>query len=166
MKKPQADSPTALRESLKLFLAVSANEGFELCAVDIRAAFLQSKGLDREVFVEPPKDLKKGNIIWRLKKPLYGLDDASRRFWLKVKEIFKDEGMKTLKGDEAFYFKTEDDKLVGMIITHVDDFTIAGSESFLRRMTERIKKELTISKIERDFFRFTGVDICKNENGT
>ena len=40
--KPQSDSPTALRESLKVFLAVSANMDFEIASLDIRAAFLQA----------------------------------------------------------------------------------------------------------------------------
>ena len=75
--KPQADSPTALRESLKLFLGVAANEGFEVAAVDIRVAFLQSKGLDRDVFGKPPLDLKKENKVWKLKQSLYCLDDPS-----------------------------------------------------------------------------------------
>ena len=34
-EKPQADSPIAMRESVKPFLAIAANEGFELEAVDI-----------------------------------------------------------------------------------------------------------------------------------
>ena len=88
-EKPQSDSPTAMRESMKIFFSVAANEGFELESIDIRAAFLQSKDLDRDVFVEPPKDLKKENTLWKLNKPLYGLDDASRKFWLRVKEILK-----------------------------------------------------------------------------
>ena len=62
--KPQADSPTALRESIKIFLAIAANEGFDLEGVDIRAAFLQSNVLDRDVYLEPPKDLKKPGILW------------------------------------------------------------------------------------------------------
>ena len=37
---PQSDSPTMLRESLKLFFSIAANEGFSLRSVDIRAAFL------------------------------------------------------------------------------------------------------------------------------
>ena len=53
--------------------------------MDIRAAFLQAKKLDREVFVRPPDDIKKEDIIWKLLKPLYGLDDASRKFYSKVK---------------------------------------------------------------------------------
>ena len=62
-EKPQSDSPTLLRESLKMYFAVAANEGFKLRSIDIRAAFLQAKGLDREVYMEPPKDVKKEGKI-------------------------------------------------------------------------------------------------------
>ena len=78
--KPQSDSPTAAKESFKLLMALSANFHFKLASVDIRAAFLQSKVLDRDVFVEPPSDIKRQGIIWKLRKPLYGLDDASQNF--------------------------------------------------------------------------------------
>ena len=98
---PQSDSPTMLRESMKLFFSVAANEGFQLRSVDIRAAFLQAKGLDREIYLMPPKDVKKEGVVWRLRKPLYGLNDASRKFWLRVKEVFTDIGLKRLEGDEA-----------------------------------------------------------------
>ena len=77
--KPQSDSPTTSKESFKLLMAVAANNGFKLASLDIRAAFLQSKPLDRDVFVKPPGDIKKAGIIWRLKKPLYRLDNASRK---------------------------------------------------------------------------------------
>ena len=77
-----------LRESLKLFFGVAANEGFKLRSFDIRAAFLQAKSLDREVFLLPPKDVRNEGKIWKLNKSLYGLNDASRKFWLKVKEVF------------------------------------------------------------------------------
>ena len=86
--KPQSDSPTAAKESFKLFMALLANFYFKIASVDIRAAFLQSKVLDREVFIEPPSDIKKQGIIWKLTKPLYGLDDASRKFWLRVRDVF------------------------------------------------------------------------------
>ncbi len=68
-------------------MAIAANSDFKIASVDIRAAFLQSRTLDRDVFMLPPPDIKKPEIIWKLKKPLYILDDASHKFWLRVKEI-------------------------------------------------------------------------------
>ena len=68
MESPQSDLPTMLRESMKMFLSVVANEDFELRKIDIRAAFLQAKQLDREVFLQPPRDIKREGIIWKLKK--------------------------------------------------------------------------------------------------
>ena len=66
-----------------MLMAVGVNENFKLASVDIRAAFLQSRTLDRDVFILPPLDIQKPGVIWRLKKPLYGLDDISRKFWLE-----------------------------------------------------------------------------------
>ena len=48
-----------LRDSLKSYFAVAENEGFDLRIIDIRVLFLQAKVLDREVYMEPPKNVKK-----------------------------------------------------------------------------------------------------------
>ena len=61
-------------------MVITANSEFKLVSVDIRAVFLQSKVLDCDVFIKPPEDIKKTGVIWRLKKPLYGHDDAFRKF--------------------------------------------------------------------------------------
>ena len=80
--------------------------------------------------MEPPKDIKRDSYVWKLKKPLYGLNDASRKFWLRMKNIFQEMGMKRLDGDEALYYKrNEQGDLEGMISTHVDDFDWAGKKS-------------------------------------
>ena len=55
----QADSPTASRETLKVFLTISANEKWIVEGSDVRAAFLQSDVIDRDVLVEPPVEKKR-----------------------------------------------------------------------------------------------------------
>ena len=122
--------------------------------------------------VKTPKDLKlqkikkkKNGMLWQLKKPLYGLSDASRRFWLRVKEVFEREGLKTLPGDEAFYYKNVDGNIHGMVITHGDDFQIAGTDNFVDSLLMKLSSTLTVSKVERSTFRFTGIDVEKVSNG-
>ena len=162
---PQSDSPIALRESNKVFYAMATNEGFNLRSMDIKAAFLQANELDRDVYIEPPSDVKKEGVLWKLVKPLYGLKDASRKFWLRMKKIFEDEGLKTVKGDEAFYYKFDGKKLEGMVLTHADDFSMAGTDGFLDELEKKIRKELNVSKVEKNKYRFTGIDIEKKKDG-
>ena len=148
------------KESFKMLMAVAANEDFKLASVDIRVAFLQSR-----TFMLPPPDIRKPGVIWKLKKPLYGLDDASHKFCLRVKEVLKEIGLKVMEGDEAFYYLHQDGELLGAVNTHVDDFTLAGTETFIKEVLETISRELTVPKIERDNFRYTGIDVSGVKDG-
>ena len=68
-------------------------------------------------------------------------------------------GMKVMEGDKAFYYLHEEGVLKGMVITHVDDFTLAGTADFIREVLEMVEKELTVSKVEEDDFHYIGLDI-------
>jgi hypothetical protein len=52
-----------------------------------------------------------------------------------------------------------------MILTHVDDFNMAGTKEFLDRIKKVLMKELKISKIEKRKYRFTGIDVEKTDKG-
>ena len=73
--------------------------------------------------------------------------------------------MKVMEGDEAFYYKHQDNELQGAVITHVDDFTLAGTEDFIKEVLETVARELTVSKIEKDSFRYTGIDVTTVDDG-
>ena len=81
------------------------NKGYVLRSMDIRATFLEDKCRDREVFLALPKNVRKDGMLWRLKKPLHGLNDASCKIWLNVKEVFANIGLQRLEGDEVFYYR-------------------------------------------------------------
>ena len=80
----RADSPTACKDSLKLVLAIAANENFDIFSGDEKSAFLQGKSLDREVFVLPPAEANLKGKLWKLKKAAYGLIDGARLFYLEL----------------------------------------------------------------------------------
>ena len=100
-------------------MAVAANNNFKLASVDIRAHFLRSKVLDRDIFAKPPEDIKKPGVVWKLKKPFYGLDDTSRKFWLCAKVFLCELVLQKIHGDEAFYYSNVEGNLQGEILTHV-----------------------------------------------
>ena len=72
--------------------------------------------------------------------------------------------MKVMEGDKAFYYLHKDGVLKGAVITHVDDFTLAGTSIFIQEVLEMVEKELTVSKVERDNFHFKGLDISMVED--
>ena len=81
-----------------------------------------------------PEDIWKPGTFWKLRKPLYGLDDTSRKFWLKVKEVFLDLGLKVMDGDNVFYYLHEGGELKVAVQTPVDDFSLAGTPEFVERI--------------------------------
>ena len=128
---PQSDSPTVAKESFKLLMALAPNNVFKIASVDIRAVFLQSKVLDRDFFVKPPEDVREPGLIWKLKKYLYGLDDASHKLWLRVKKVLTDMSLRVMDGDKAFYFLHEDSHLQGVVLTYVNNFYLSGTHDFI-----------------------------------
>ena len=58
-----SDSPTASKDSFKMLMVIAGNYKFKVASVDIRDAFLQSKVLDRDVFIEPSSNIMKPGYI-------------------------------------------------------------------------------------------------------
>ena len=82
----QSDSPTFSRETLKVFCHIASNEKWHIEMSDVQAAFLQADRIKRNVFIQPPEERKKPNMVWRLLKPSYGLRDASRQWFFSTVE--------------------------------------------------------------------------------
>ena len=51
----RTDSPTCLKESLRVALTIAASECWIVNSIDIKAAFLQEKPFNRKVFLKAPK---------------------------------------------------------------------------------------------------------------
>merc|ERR1712030_281970 len=62
-------------------------------------------------------------------------------------------------------FLHEGGHLQGAVLTHVDDFSLAGTDSFVEKVIRQVEQQLTVSKVEKDKFRFTGFDISAVEDG-
>ena len=133
--------------------------------MDVSAAFLQGKKIDRIVHVEPPKECKKAGIVWRLRKGLYGLREASRLWFEELSAYLEAKGGQKMLGDEAVFLFFRHDKLVGIVCVHVDDIIATGDQQFHDEVVDEIKKRFKISKDQEGNFTYTGMSIWTDSKG-
>ncbi|XP_057309994.1 uncharacterized protein LOC130647993 [Hydractinia symbiolongicarpus] len=126
-KKPiQTDSPTCTKESLRLMLSILACKEWDCNSIDIKAAFLQEKPIEKDIYLKPPKEFQKDGYVWKLNNTVYGLADASRTWYSRVKL-----GVAVSKFDAGLFYYRKDGRLHGIMTTHVDDFCWGGTKRFL-----------------------------------
>ena len=74
-------SPVVKHSSIRILLTLVAQYELELDHLDVKTAFLYDN-FDEEIFMSQPtgfKPARKENIIYKLKKSLYGLKQAFRQ---------------------------------------------------------------------------------------
>lgn len=65
----RTDSPTVSKEVMRIFLVIMASNQWRCNAIDVKAGFLLSEDFNREVYLQPPKQIdSSGKILWKLKK--------------------------------------------------------------------------------------------------
>ena len=128
--------------------------------MNIKTAFLQSKQLDRLVNLDP---LKEANVppgdIWKLSKCVYGLADASKSWYLTLREELMKSGAVTSKYDQAIFTWHSGNKPQGIIEAHVDDFCFGGSEIFQSRVIDRLHHVFAVKSEDIAEFQYVGLDI-------
>ena len=157
--KIRSDSPTCMRENIRIALCIVASKDWKLNSIDIKAAFLQGKRVSREINVTPPKEVRRKHVIWKLNKVVYGLVDASRNWYLKVKEELSKLGAIGSKYDKAVFLWRKERTLEGFVLIHVDDFLWSGTENFVTNVIIPFRRVFKISKEESDCFSYIGINI-------
>ena len=162
--KSKTNSPTCSKETIRATLAILAASGWQCRSMDVKSAFLQGKLVERDIFIKPPKEAKTDKL-WKLKKAVYGLNEASRHWYEKVKEELVKLGFSCSKFDEALFYHKSENKLDGLISLHVDDFLNGGNVIFDTQI-ENIKEIFEISSESIAPLLFIGIQIAQDEDGS
>ena len=164
----RTDAPTASKDSIRILLSISASTGWKLHSLDFQAAFIQGKDIDRELYMKPPPDYRKTNpgIIFRIRKRLYGLRDASRGWVTEIRDYLLGCGMIQSSMDRALFFmKDSKGELIGLIVTHIDDFLFIGSEAFHKNVIHKVLKKYVVGTLEDTSLTFTGWELRQDVSG-
>ena len=132
--KVQRDSPTLGTTGRNLLFAITSLKGLETCSRRYqKTAFLNGDDTeyDRNIYGEPPDDVKDilgmtSQQLFRIRKTIYGLLNAPRRWFEKITKELEKAGWKRSILEPCIWRLYENDQLVGVIGCHVDDIVVSG----------------------------------------
>ena len=139
--KIKTDAPTLTKVSRNMILAISATLGWAMFSADISTAFLQGRehSKERTLWIRLPQDalsilgIKDRGTLMRLKKPMYGLVDAPRSWYLEARDRVLNLGARQHPLDSCLFLvygpgcnqmlssAEPTQKLLGIFGIHVDD---------------------------------------------
>ena len=159
------DSPTCVRESLRLVFCTASSFGWDCTSLDVKAAFLQGYAIDRELYLKPPKDIREPGIIWKLNRCPYGLNDAPRAWYNRVNAVLIELGCKISIYDEALYYYHKESKFCGLLALYVDDFLVAGNKCFKVEVVDKLVSTFEISVTKCENFKYIGLNVIQSHKG-
>ena len=158
------DSPTCCKESVRLALSVACSRDWECHSIDVKAAYLQGNKIERDVHIMPPPEFFTGKV-WKLKKTVYGLRDAARAWYLRVKSELHKLGVSASTLDPALFYWKDGGEHSGVICVYVDDFLWAGTKEFEAQVIKQISNLFTIGGVECKAFKYIGLNIETHGDG-
>ena len=138
-------SPTAKAASVRLFFVYAAQFGYECIQADAKLAFLQGEFQDGEViYIEQPTgfDDKSGRVC-KLNLPLYGLKQAARLWYVKLRERLASIGLIPTEVDECLFTNHGGT----LLIVHVDDILTTGPDASVEGVKSQFHSLFDISDV-------------------
>lgn len=152
-------APVMRFETLRLVIALTALNKWDIIQLDAKNAFLNGK-LDYDVFLEIPPGTTKGEeCVWKLHKSLYGLKQSPRIWYLTVEKVLLDNGFQNSVLEPCLFWKKN-----CLLILYVDDILIAGKTNQDREDAAGILKKNFIMKDLGSPKVFLGITIRKLKN--
>ena len=121
-------APVARMEAIRSILHIGAVNDWEIDQLDVKTAFLHGE-LEEELYMEQPEGAKEpGREGWvcALEKTLYGLKQASERWYKKLHHSMVKEGYQCVSVDHSVYTRTTPTG-TSIVATHVDDMLASAS---------------------------------------
>jgi hypothetical protein len=152
----QLHSPVMTQALMLVLLAVGVTNGEFFAIADVKGAFLYAPLLASEViYCFPPKgyhDHEKfggGGKVLKLKRALYGIAQAPRRWFEHLVKIFIKHGLKPTVVDPCLFVLRGEKDFIIKCGTHVDDFLFSTNnwERFIT-WVDGVNKDISFSRFD------------------
>ena len=179
----ETESPTVSITTVLILLSIAAKMKLHKRAFDVSAAYLNAE-LDKPEYMRISKDiaaiiaendpekakclLKDGSMVVRLKKALYGLRQASKKWYDLLKSVLEEAGYKKSAIDPCLFTKQgEVEGEVTYVLVYVDDLLVLGtSEELCMQLKEvLVNKFKDITDKGADKLSYLGLEIVTDIHG-
>jgi hypothetical protein len=162
-----AFTPVPRMESVRLLLALAAQEGWRVHHMDVKSAFLDGD-LKEELYVhQPPRFAipdKEGKVL-HLRKALYGLRQAPRAWNAKLDSTLRRMGFEQSL-HEATVYRWGNGGNVLQVGVYIDDLVITGTkDAEVVAFKEEMKATFQMSDRGPLSF-YLGIDMHQDDSGT
>ncbi|PLW47343.1 hypothetical protein PCASD_02621 [Puccinia coronata f. sp. avenae] len=157
-------APTASLNTLRLLLSIAQSKNFPTATFDISSAYLYSP-IEEDVYVQPPVEIMpqwKGKIM-RLKKAMYGTQQAARCWWKFFSGKMRNIGFTASELEPSLYFCRRGLEFV-VIWLHVDDgFAMGSSQKVLDDLHQAISVQMEVKWLD-SVDKIVGINISHQDN--
>ena len=106
------------------------------------------------------------SMIWKLRRCLYGLNDAARQFYESAHTTLLKLGCSQSSIDPALYYYISNNETHGLFACHVDDFLHAGTETFGLDIYDNLITHFQPGKSEHSNFKYIGFNLNQTTTST
>jgi len=142
-------APVAWLASIRTVLAFAAANNLETGQIDIKGAYLNGELTEKEmIFMKQAPGYAIPNpdgavLVCKLRKTLYGLKQSGRRWYQKLVGIMEKLGFVRSEVDQGvFYRRDEGQKILIIVLVHVDCLIVVSSQPLISRFKIEIKKHV------------------------
>jgi hypothetical protein len=158
-------SPVAKITTVRALIGIASMKNWHLHQMDVNNAFLHGD-LHEDVYMTVPQGVTspKPHQVCKLLKSLYGLKQASRKWYEKLSGILLEQGYKQSNSDHSLFTLTNKLGFTALLI-YVDDIILAGNSL---TEFERIKKIMDDEFKIKDLGKlkyFLGIEVAHSTKG-
>ena len=136
-------------ETVRLLLALSAQQGWDVHHLDVKSAFLNGD-LQEEVYVKQPDGFVKDgqeHKVYRLSKALYGLRQAPRAWNVRLDKYLVSLGFVKCPQEHAVYKRSKEDEML-IVGVYVDDLIVIGTcPAEIKKFKKQMEEEFEMSDL-------------------
>jgi hypothetical protein len=123
--------PVARIDTMRMVLAIAAQNRWIMHQMDVKSAFLNGY-LEEEIYVRQPPGYeidKHGDKVYKLRKDLYGLQQASKVWYRRIDEYMISFGFSKSPSEPTLYTKVNQIGKILIVCLYVDDLIFTGDLS-------------------------------------